>query len=66
MHEVFYCTLLSVRTKVAETGLIFNTLNTENHFFSAHPRLNGHPEFLLELFLTEYIPVKENEVLLFN
>ena len=23
MHEVFYCTLLSVRTKVAETGLIF-------------------------------------------
>lgn len=33
----FYCTLLSVRTKVAETGLIFNTLNTENHFFSAHP-----------------------------
>ena len=23
IHEVFYCTLLSVRTKVAETGLIF-------------------------------------------
>lgn len=66
IHEVFYCTLLSVRTKVAETGLIFNTLNTENYFFSAHPWLNGHPEFLLELFLTEYIPVKENEVLLFN